>query len=379
MLVKILFWQWDAFMQKGMENALKDLGIDFDRYYYPLSDWESDDIFVINIQQKLSKGKYNMVLSVNYCPMISNVCQALGIQYISWVYDAPVHIRDIRSFHNSCNKIYFFDRGQALTYQREGYPNIYHLPLAADTNVWQFVEDEKYNCDLAFVGRLYRSDYEYLIRPLSQYYRGMLEGFVSAQGQVYGAYFLDEMITESFMDEVNPFYLKASGGEKSVESKEMEFACVCELARRERIMALSLLAKRCNVHLYSGDANPQIEGIIPCGFVSYYSEMPSAFRGAKINLNISLRAIRTGIPLRVLDVMSCGGFLITNYQEELLDYFEPGVDLVIYEDIKDLVLKVSYYLKHEEERKRIAQSGYKKVKKYFGFESRIKDLLQMWT
>lgn len=30
---KILFYQWNAFMQRGIENALKALHIDYDTYY----------------------------------------------------------------------------------------------------------------------------------------------------------------------------------------------------------------------------------------------------------------------------------------------------------------------------------------------------------
>ena len=37
------------------------------------------------------------------------------------------------------------------------------------------------------------------------------------------------------------------------------------------------------------------------------------FANSKVNLNITLRNIKTGIPLRALDIMGAGGFLLTNY------------------------------------------------------------------
>ena len=103
--------------------------------------------------------------------------------------------------------------------------------------------------------------------------------------------------------------------------------------------------------------------------------MPSAFHNAKINLNISLKVIQSGIPLRVFDVLGCGGFLITNYQHEIAECFENGRELVIYEDIPDLIVKVNYYLTHENERLRIAQNGYEKVKSEYTFEKRMKSIL----
>lgn len=373
--MRILFWQWNAFMQRGMENALRKLNIEYHVFYSPLADWEQDEKFALRLSRELEKASYDAVVSVNFCPIISDICEKKGIRYLAWVYDSPIHIRDISTFYNDCNRIYFFDRGQAEKYRNDGFKNVYHLPLAADDAVWKLSKDKKYDCDIAFVGQLYRSDYNYLMSPLPQYYRGKMDGILAAQGQLYGAYLLEELITEKLMEELNVFYLKASEGTKAVTRAEMEYACACEITGRERFTALSLLANRYNVHLYSGDAGYTIEGIKSCGYADYYTEMPSVFSHAKINLNISLKTIRTGIPLRVLDVLSCRGFLLTNYQEELLEYFEPGADLVIYEDIKDLVLKADYYLKHEEERRKIAESGYRKVKALFGFEERIKHLL----
>ena len=66
--------------------------------------------------------------------------------------------------------------------------------------------------------------------------------------------------------------------------------------------------------------------------------------------------------MRIFDVLGAGGFLLTNYQEELEDYFEIGKDLVCYSSEEDLLQKTAYYLEHDEERKQIARNGYLKVK-----------------
>ena len=103
--------------------------------------------------------------------------------------------------------------------------------------------------------------------------------------------------------------------------------------------------------------------------------MPKAFKLSRINLNISLKAIQTGIPLRVFDVLACRGFLLTNYQEEIALNFEDGVELVMYSDVADLVAKAEYYLKHEDERLAIADNGYEKVKKVFTFDRQMEKIL----
>jgi spore maturation protein CgeB len=98
--------------------------------------------------------------------------------------------------------------------------------------------------------------------------------------------------------------------------------------------------------------------------------MPTVFKSAKINLNPTLRANRTGIPLRVVDVLGSGGFLLTTHQAEMDDFFDSD-EIIYYENAEEALDKVQYYLAHEEERIKIARSGYERIKKDFSFPDRI--------
>ncbi len=111
------------------------------------------------------------------------------------------------------------------------------------------------------------------------------------------------------------------------------------------------------------------------GSVSYEKEMPLVFKQSKINLNISRRGMKGGVPLRAFDIMGCGGFLLSNFQSGFLDMFIPGEDFVYYESKEDLLQKIGYYLSHEEERKAIAKSGHNKVAKEHTYRHRIKEML----
>lgn len=78
-----------------------------------------------------------------------------------------------------------------------------------------------------------------------------------------------------------------------------------------------------------------LSGCSSKGTVSYTAEMPDVFYRSKINLNLTLRSITSGIPLRA-DILGCGGFLLSNYQPELCEYFTPDVDFVYFNDMDDL-------------------------------------------
>ena len=103
----------------------------------------------------------------------------------------------------------------------------------------------------------------------------------------------------------------------------------------------------------------------------------SIFRESKINLNITLRSIQSGIPLRALDIMGAGGFLISNYQPELAEQFEDGKELVLYGGLDELLDKVMYYLSHERERQEIAYSGFQKVHKSFSYETQVRKMMEI--
>lgn len=103
--------------------------------------------------------------------------------------------------------------------------------------------------------------------------------------------------------------------------------------------------------------------------------MPQVFAHSKINLNMTCKSIRNGIPLRVFDVLGCGGFLLTNYQNDLSECFTIGEDLDIYTSPDDLLSKCEYYLSHEKERIEIAENGYQKVLNHYTYEKQLQKIL----
>ncbi len=375
-MTKILFFQWHSFMNHGIERALKELGILYEVYFYQFTDWEKDDTFQERFRKKLKENNYTDVFSVNYSPLISDICEEVSIPYTAWVYDSPIHIRNTKSMKNDCNRLYFFDRGQAEQYVKNGIP-ARHMPLAADSEVFKVKPDgKKYRTDISLVGKLYQTEYAYFTAPLNAYTRGYLEGIVNSQMKIYGGYLIPELITDALLTRMNQDYEKVAKDGFQMGRRELEFMLACETTGRERYLALALLSAHYQVDLYSTDQDERLENVKYCGYADYYSQMPLVFSQSRINLNISLKTILTGIPLRVIDVLGCGGFVLSNYQEELMEYLDVGRECVVYENTEDMFLKAKYYLEHEEERKQIALAGLERVKRDFTFKDRIEKMFQ---
>ena len=225
------------------------------------------------------------------------------------------------------------------------------------------------------VGQLYESEYAYYLTPLDEYMRGYLEAVLSAQMRLYGAYFLPELLTDDLLDKLNGMYDKASAGTVQIEKRELEFMLAKEITSRERKVALTVLARNHQVSLYSNDKNVALPNVKADNYVDYYTKMSVVFASSRINLNITLKCIQTGIPLRILDILAGGGFLITNYQAELEEYFKLGGDIVIYQELEELPEIADFYLKHETERRHVCERGKDIIEKKFTFEDRLGRML----
>ena len=373
---KILFYQWYSFMNPGIEKAFKQLEIEYDILYYQQTDWEEDAIFEEKIEKQIQDNVYDAVFSVNFAPVISKVCQHRGIRYISWVYDSPMHIRNIEVMKNSCNEIYMFDWGQVQEYKKLGV-NMEHLPLAVDSEIFNLpMNDEiikKYSAQISLVGKMYTTDYPKYTSPLSTETKKLLNDMISSQRDVYNDCFIPELLTDELLQKINAEYAKA-GLDFYIEKRELEYMMLCETTSRERTVILSLLSKHFDTHLYTTE-KPGIVNLKVHGPVDYYKQMPYIFKLSDINLNISLKSIRTGIPLRCVDVLGCGGFLLSNYQEELVQYLEVGKDCEVYGSFEEMYEKAAFYTKHEELRKQIARNGFMKAQEIFTFRNRIEQMI----
>lgn len=92
-------------------------------------------------------------------------------------------------------------------------------------------------------------------------------------------------------------------------------------------------------------------------------------------MNFTSKPIRSGLPLRIWDIMSAGGFVLTNFQIEIPEYFEIGKEIETFSSQEELLDKITYYLEHEEERKQIASNGYERAKREYSLDTRIGQML----
>ncbi|MDE6982749.1 MAG: glycosyltransferase, partial [Lachnospiraceae bacterium] len=195
---------------------------------------------------------------------------------------------------------------------------------------------------------------------------------------VGGGNILEEMLTVDVLEKLQ-YYFKLEKSKDSFSDLGLIFSTTVlgfKTAAEQRQRALIELSKKYSVAIYSNSNTEELTRVRYGGSLDYWSEMPKVFRETKINLNFTIPNIKSGLPLRIWDVLGCGGFLMTNFQAEIPYYFKNREDLVCFESVEELVELTGYYLSHEEERRRIAWNGYKKVKENHTWENRVTEMFR---
>lgn len=93
---------------------------------------------------------------------------------------------------------------------------------------------------------------------------------------------------------------------------------------------------------------------------AYNENHSRAVSETKINLNFT----EGGTSDRTYKILASRGFLLTQPWKNMENDFKIGIDLDIFNNIDELKSKIKYYLENEEERVKIAESGYKTVQKF---------------
>lgn len=382
--MNILLYSWadlnDAILKKNLIELSHNVTVFNKRCKHYTKDmdlaWE-----MINI---IHEKRIEAIISFNYLPIISMVCSTTSIPYYSWVFDSPHYTLCFKGVNDPVNHIGCFDKNLTEYYNQKGIKTIFYAPLGVDTGLFQF--SNKNSCDVSFVGKMYTGEFYYYEKlRMDSTLKSQLDSITDSQKFCYtedrvSRFFKIDNIEEIIKKELYKADLQLDEDYDSDYFHIFRTSVIDKKVtvdeRRELVEMLSDLP--CDFRLYTNSdvsSNPRIRKCSK-GYADYYTKMPSVFRNSKININNTLRSIRSGIPLRVLDILACGGFVLSDYQPGIAEEFEEGKEIAFYYSLEDCKEKVEYYLAHDEERIAIALAGHRKVMENFSFKKRLGIVMQ---
>ncbi|MCR5596232.1 MAG: DUF3880 domain-containing protein [Lachnospiraceae bacterium] len=386
--MNIVFHRYNNICEPGYIDAFTRLGIEVIEDDMEIREKSiPGDVRITTIAEYILKNRPMFVFSINFFPYISDICEKLNTIYVCITVDCPVAELFSVSVRNECNRIFLFDSAQYDLLKNENPGRIFHIPLGVNPQISDaarpFIPSDdtvsEYKYGVSFVGSLYneKNPYRDIAPKLPERTRGFCDGIIAAQEVLGGMDLLDAIALSSSaelsqtVDALEEYMPEALKFKEDMITDIPLFWTVdtcfgSELTVRDRLLFLASVSESIRdidiLHLFTRSDISGLGSIAPAiafhGGVSTLREMPEVFAGSKINLNITMRPIRRGLPQRIWDVLGCGGFLLTDVRNDMPEGLVAGKHLEVYEDVSDACEKVRYYLTHEDERKEIARSGY---------------------
>lgn len=113
-------------------------------------------------------------------------------------------------------------------------------------------------------------------------------------------------------------------------------------------------------------------------------DIPQIIRSSVISLNFANSALvwsgllprqTNQIKARTFEVPGAGGFLLTEWADDLDRYYTPGREIVVFHTLDELADKIRYYLTYPAERDAIAWAGYERTRAEHTYDQRLTEVL----
>ncbi|AYO29931.1 hypothetical protein D2962_04315 [Biomaibacter acetigenes] len=288
------------------------------------------EIIAVDVKEVYNKEFYNVLnqfhpdfiltlhglnLDINKVIEIKNMGYKIGV----WLVDDPYEIDN--SIKYAINYDYIFNTERSVIDLYKKYViNSYYLPLGSNEDVFNKTHDSRYYSDICIIGSAFQSRLDII----DELYDIIVQYNVKIIGQWWEKLKCYDMIKNKVLSQI--------------------------ITDEEAARYYSNSKINLNIH--------------------------RSFDDRTFDLNKSnLKAISPNN--RTFDISAAGGFQIVDYREDLERFYKIGEEVVVYDGIDDLINKIQYYLKHDDERTKIAEKAYQRTLKEHLFTNRLGKMLEI--
>ena len=348
--MKIVFCRTGEEIEFGVITVLRERGYRVIEFNEELRDKDYDSHYLQLLLDTIEDNKADMVWGIDYLPIISRACSVRKILYFSWIIRESWNTLYSVTVKNPVNYIFISEENVAEHFYAYNPGHIFYLPSGAHIENNNELQTNKIG--LCWNDKLYSN---FIMKTdCPEYLRGYIRGMIEAQKRIYGYHFIPKLLTKKMIKNLVEVLVEEERGKdyikKPFENLVDDFFC----------------------DTITKDERDEVKKLLDEMNEEYTFDCIS-----KVNIVITSRKWKSGIPYDVLRVMGAGGFLITNYQSGMENSFVLGEELVVFEDFSDLKNKVLYYKEHPAECENIALMGKKKVEELYTLEQRIEDMFSL--
>lgn len=292
-----------------------------------------DNFFGKQVQlyiEKAKKFKPDFVFVFNnsrITPEFIEYCKENNLPMYTYLCDSIYFTRKAFAYKSAYTNIYSYEPSDAKVEFRPG-QFVKYMPLACDHELYTYNPKREYKQDICFVGNLEKRRMELLEK-------------VAAYCEEHNK----KLVVHTMMQ---------------LHVGKEWWHCLKVISRRVRYNKKYPHLMKCIIN----------EPIVGKDLVNLYNE-------SRICLNIHVGTdpnLHSGPNPRTFEILGCKAFEIMD-KEHLMDFpFKDGEELSVFENEKELINKIDYYLTHDNEREAIAEKGYNRVLEVMTIEKQIKKI-----
>ena len=378
--LRLLYYQTEYPANLVCLEAFQALGCAVKAFACPLANKEQEEVFRPMICQLVHAQKAEAIFSFGYFPALSDVCEKEGILYLAYCAKAPCLEMFSRNIGNTCNYFFVADSALAGEFPLRGARKVYYLPLAPVLSVKTESVDYARQDGISFAGSLYEDNLYKHFAKLPDSVRGFFDGITEAQVHLYGYSLFEELLEDKILEVL----MQVVSIEQAKNNKDkyrytiQHFFLEQQTTKLERSRIVGRMGEQFGgkFRFYTQE-KLESYGRRYTGGLLYGEPLAALYHSSAVNLNITNRAYTCGIPLKVWDILACGGFLLSNYQADFDGLLEPGRDFVMYGSLDELAELAGYYLEHNEERGKMAREARERVLAEHNWQRRAESILSV--
>ena len=366
-----------------LADALSDAG-------YSCFTWDTERLSTQELSLTAKRFGAELVAGINYSHGLAEACRDLNLELVIWEIDPATD--PPKAVHPPAThaQIFSYRRAQIPVFEAANFPNTSYLPLAANPRrrfpvLLEGEEKANYSAPVAFVGASMRAQaHAFRNQLLAEYclWRGGSPNEAQAECSLYLEALtnahrddLTRCHVPMLLEEAMPQFLAAM---RSNPNKPDPVVLVSEIVAADKRMVYLANLGQLGVHMWGDEAWQDLEehGGLYRGSAGHRFELNKVYSGATVNVDIGRIYQNDIVTMRVFDVMACGGFVLTERNDALLELFTEGVEVECYTSLEELVEKAAYFIEHPEEAAAIAARGLLAVTEQHNIDDRVARILQ---
>lgn len=381
---RILFLDSEYFLCNEILSSLKRLEVEHQTV--TLANRETGSTaFIENILKSVIDFKPDFILTVNHFGLdregkLAGLLDDLKLPLASWFVDNPhLIIYDYDHPGTDNTVIFTFDAGNLEEMRAKGFSHVHYLPLATDPHRFrpglQKQTPQEWASDISFVGN---SMTDAVSRSLAaSSLPAQLHTQYERIAKQFGA--SGETSVARYLETNHPDWFSTLTALPSRENRlALESLLTWEGTRQYRLACVQSILEFSPLIVGDQGWNDQLNaarGWRHLPNLDYYTDLPRFYPLSKINFNCTSRQMIGAVNQRVFDIPACGGFILTDYREQMENLFDIGKEAIVYRTLEEIPSLIEKFLADPAQRKSISHKGRKRVQAEHSYELRMKKLM----